>query len=106
MTQAEIRRLVVRAAAEVAGEFRMPARCVLNPAEQRQSLFRPAHEARAVVAYVVHTAFGVSMRKVAKALDVHHSRVVRHTAAIEDRRDDPVFDTRLSRIEQRIEGVL
>ncbi|MBZ0129529.1 MAG: DUF6456 domain-containing protein [Rhodobacteraceae bacterium] len=53
-------------------------------------------------AYVEHTRLGRSMRALARDLDGHASTVSRHIRRLETRRDDPLVDAALARLEQHL----
>ena len=59
--------------------------------------------ARQVAMYLAHTVFGVSQGQVAERLGRDRTTVKHACRLIEDRRDDPVFDTRLLALEAMLE---
>jgi|GEM_PF-2632714 len=75
----------------------------------RQSVFCSAGRttarealARHVAIYLSHVTLGLPHSRVAEAFRRHRTSVIYACARIEDRRDDPRFDNRLSQLEGRI----
>ena len=59
--------------------------------------------ARQVAMYLAHTVFGVSQGQVAERLGRDRTTVKHACRLIEDRRDDPAFDARLTALEAMLE---
>ena len=58
----------------------------------------------AVVQYLAHTGVGMPIRELARLSDCHASTVSRRVARTEQRRDDPLFDAALRKMENWISG--
>lgn len=54
--------------------------------------------------YLVHTLEGRSIRALSRAAGVHASTILRQVRRNESRRDDPLLDTALDRLAERIQG--
>jgi len=64
---------------------------------------RGAHDvarARQVAMYLAHVGFGMSLARVADAFGRDRSTVAHGCRLVEDRRDDPEFDTWMETLEQ------
>ncbi|RMF33193.1 MAG: helix-turn-helix domain-containing protein [Alphaproteobacteria bacterium] len=55
---------------------------------------------RSALVYLAHTSEGVSIRALSRQLGVHPSTVHRQVRRIEERRDDPLFDEAIFRLDQ------
>lgn len=61
---------------------------------------------RHVAMYLCHVSLGMSLSKIARALERDRSTVAYGCHVIEDRRDDPEFDEWVDRVEQGLKAVL
>jgi hypothetical protein len=61
---------------------------------------------RQLAAYLVVVSAGQSLRRTAAEIGISRTQVSRVLADIEDRRDDPIFDSLVSRLEQRLQEIV
>lgn len=60
----------------------------------------PDHLPQAVSLYLRHTATGISLRALAREQGCHASTILRQVRRLESRRDDPLVDTALARLDR------
>lgn len=86
----------------VARAFRVPPTTLVAETRGGRSIVL----ARQLAAYLCAVSLGgVSATRTARAMRLHRSTIDHALRAIEDRRDDPVFDERLSRMEMRLQAL-
>lgn len=62
----------------------------------------PSRTSTDITTYLAHTAFGVSMRELARGAGCHPSTVMRRVRRVENRRDDCLIDAALSRLSSEL----
>lgn len=85
---------VLRLTARVAASYRVPVSAVIGRDRGKQVV-----AARQVSIYLSHVLLRRPMDELARMFERHHSTVSYACHRVEDRRDEPKFDARLSRIE-------
>lgn len=79
----------------VAFAFRQPHEEIAAPTRRSKSVAL----ARQTAMYLAHVAFGMSLARVAQAFARDRTTVSHACQVIEDRREDPLFDAHLERLE-------
>ena len=88
--------LYVAAARIVAREYRLPVDAVLMPVGWE------ARRARHVALYLAHVGARVSMKALTRITGIERHTLRDSVRSLEDRRDDPAFDARLTRLEEAL----
>lgn len=62
--------------------------------------------ARQVAMYLAHVALGASLTEIGGLFERDRTTVAHACALVEDRRDDPAFDTKLAHLEEAVSAML
>ncbi|WOI53971.1 helix-turn-helix domain-containing protein [Parvularcula sp. LCG005] len=83
----------------VANEFRIAESALLGQTRSTADIA----QARQVAMYLAHVVYQLSYNDVAAAFGRERSTVSHACALVEDLRDDPAFDSRLDKLEERLQ---